>query len=125
MQDSSNAVQNPFDERIESPLNALVSSYNLTPGPWKVRAGTFCEDGIPSYEVVMPGEPRVSACDARAIGAVPELLKLIDVALGHLEERDVHIGADAAEDWATERAMTAHYIREEVDRLLAYHPEAA
>lgn len=47
--------------------------YPLTPGPWFVRAATFCDDGIPSYEVVMPGEPRMSAPDSRVIGASPAL----------------------------------------------------
>lgn len=44
-----------------------------TPGPWKVRAGTFAEDGVPSYEVVMPGEPNLNAVDARLIAAAPDL----------------------------------------------------
>lgn len=45
-----------------------------TPGPWKVRAATFCEDGVPSYEVVMPGKPQMNAVDARLIAAAPDLL---------------------------------------------------
>jgi hypothetical protein len=51
-----------------------MSKHTHTPGPWKVRAATFCEDGVPSYEVVMPGTPQMNACDARLIGAAPELL---------------------------------------------------
>lgn len=50
---------------------------NVTPGPWKVRATTFCEDGIPSYEVVMPGEPRMNACDARIIAGAPLMLQAL------------------------------------------------
>ena len=56
-----------------------------TPGPWKVRAGTFCEDGVPSYEVVMPGEPCLNALDARLIAAAPELLAAL-IAMDDLVE---------------------------------------
>ena len=45
-----------------------------TPGPWKVRAGSFAEDGIPSYEVTMNGAPTINANDAALIAAAPELL---------------------------------------------------
>lgn len=45
----------------------------ITPAPWTVRAATFCDDGVVSYEVVMPGPPRMSAVDARVIGAAPAL----------------------------------------------------
>lgn len=47
----------------------------ITPGPWTVRAAMFCDDGIPSFEVVMPGEPHMSAVDARVIGAAPMLFE--------------------------------------------------
>lgn len=56
MNDSSNENQtsaaNVERSKATPDLNAASS---FTPGPWKVRAATFCDDGIPSYEVVMPG----------------------------------------------------------------------
>jgi len=51
--------------------NLTLDGCPITPGPWSVRAATFCSDGIPSFEVVMPGSPRMSAVDARVIGAAP------------------------------------------------------
>lgn len=60
--------------------NRTLDGCPITPGPWVVRSASFCDDGIPSFEVVMPGEPHMSAVDARVIGAAPgmhEALKKI------------------------------------------------
>lgn len=56
----------------------------ISPGPWFVRAATFCDDGIPSFEVVMPGEPHMSAVDARVIGAAPMLHEAAKEALRYV-----------------------------------------
>lgn len=50
-----------------------------TRGPWKTRAATFCADGTPSYEVVMPGGPQMNAVDARLISAAPQLYEALQV----------------------------------------------
>lgn len=60
-----------------SELAELLTRPMFTDGPWAVRAGTFCEDGIPSYEVVMPGPPQLNAVDARLISAAPMLFKAL------------------------------------------------
>lgn len=45
-----------------------------TPGPWIVRAGHFCSDGVPAYEVVMNGTRTVNSADASLIAAAPDML---------------------------------------------------
>lgn len=72
-------------------LNAAPS---FTRGPWKVRAATFCDDGILSYEVVMPGEPQMNVIDARLIGKAPELHVQLTDMVERFERCAVHAGSD-------------------------------
>lgn len=103
----------------QHPKPTLDNDFNTSVGPWKCRAATFCDDGIPSFEVVMPDGPYMNACDARLISAAPTLLRLLKTTLDHLEGRLVHVSAETPlEDWATERAMTAAHIRDELDAAL-------
>lgn len=53
--------------------NITLDGCPITPWPWIVRAATFCDDGIPSFEVVMPGDPHMSAVDSRLIQASPNM----------------------------------------------------
>jgi hypothetical protein len=71
-------------ERQERDQWRTLDGCPITPGPWSVRAATFCDDGIPSFEVVMPGEPRMSAVDARLIGAAPALFQAAKKAANEL-----------------------------------------
>ena len=88
----------------------------FTPGPWKVRAGTFCKDDIPSYEVVMQGRPTLNAVDARLIGKAPELHRQLTDMCERFERCAIHAGSDAE----FVRAATAE-ARAVLD--LSYKPE--
>jgi len=89
----------PSSESIKTSELSAASSF--TRGPWKVRAATFCDDGIPSYEVVMPGKPCMNALDARLIGKAPalyEALRLLVIDLQDYEawQRPCHALVDVA-----------------------------
>ncbi len=69
-ENASLEAKEPTSQAVET--GDELNTDRSTPGPWKTRAVTFCADGIPSYEVVMPGEPHLSAVDARLIDAAPD-----------------------------------------------------
>lgn len=94
----------------------LTGQPTYTRGPWKVRAATFCDDdGVPSYEVVMPGEPCMNAIDARLIGKAPELYEA-------LEELTKFVDAfDFSDIYAEEEAGLIAAARAALD--LSYKPD--
>lgn len=74
-----------------------MTTPKTTPGPWKVRAAHFCEDGIPAYEVVMAGEPNINACDARLIAAAPDLYDALSDLVQLAEQAMRDAGRDGCE----------------------------